>query len=150
MDIFNQDFSDFIASLNAYDVHYVLIGGYAVVIRGYSRSTGDMDIWVEKTSQNYTKLMTAFYHFGLPTSAISLEQFLGNENDVFSFGREPSAIDILTRVKGLDFSETWQNATWEQLDNCTVKVIHIKQLIQAKIAAGRFKDLNDLENLPPN
>ncbi|MEO7309457.1 MAG: hypothetical protein ABIX01_03595 [Chitinophagaceae bacterium] len=68
MTIFNQDFREIIASLNDFDVHYVLIGGY-------SRSTGDMDIWVEKTSENYKKLMTAFYHFGLPTNAISPEGF---------------------------------------------------------------------------
>ncbi len=46
MQIFNEDFQDFIELLNKYDVEYMLVGGYAVIIRGYSRSTGDMDIWV--------------------------------------------------------------------------------------------------------
>jgi predicted acyl esterase len=52
MNIFNDDFRDFIQCLNKHQVEYVLVGGYAVIIRGYSRSTGDMDIWVNKTEAN--------------------------------------------------------------------------------------------------
>lgn len=42
--IFNEDFIDFIQALNNAEVKYVLIGGYAVIIHGYQRTTGDMDI----------------------------------------------------------------------------------------------------------
>jgi len=51
--IFNQDFQDFINSLNKFNVDYLLVGGYAVILRGYNRTTGDMDIWVNKTQENY-------------------------------------------------------------------------------------------------
>ena len=44
MNIFNQDFRDFIECFNRNEVEYILVGGYAVILRGYSRSTGDMDI----------------------------------------------------------------------------------------------------------
>jgi hypothetical protein len=37
MNLFNDDFIDFIESLNRHKVDYVLVGGYAVIIRGYSR-----------------------------------------------------------------------------------------------------------------
>ncbi len=53
MDIFNPDFRDFINCLNKHNVQYMLVGGYAVILRGYSRSTGDMDIWVDKTADNF-------------------------------------------------------------------------------------------------
>ena len=42
--IFNEDFIYFIQALNNAEVKYVLIGGYAVIIHGYQRTTGDMDI----------------------------------------------------------------------------------------------------------
>ncbi|MEP7195694.1 MAG: hypothetical protein ABI851_04195 [Saprospiraceae bacterium] len=42
--IFNDDFRDFINSLNKNDVEYILISGYAVILHGYPRVTGDMDI----------------------------------------------------------------------------------------------------------
>ena len=52
MNIFNDDFKDFIDYLNQNEVEYIVVGGYAVIIRGYSRSTGDIDIWVNKTVEN--------------------------------------------------------------------------------------------------
>lgn len=148
MNLFNDDFIDFIDSLNQHHVEYVLVGGYAVIIRGYSRTTGDIDLWVKRSPENYTKLLSAIVQFGLPEHAISIEQFLSDEFDVFSFGRPPYSIEIMTGVKGLDFFETYSSATQEEIDGITVRVIHINQLKLAKKASGRNKDLNDLENLP--
>ena len=47
--VFNDDFRDFIQALNKHDVQYILVGGYAVILHGYRRVTGDMDIWVSRT-----------------------------------------------------------------------------------------------------
>ena len=149
MDIFNDDFQDFIQCLNDLAVEYILVGGYAVILRGYSRSTGDMDIWVNKTDDNYYKLQKSFAQFGLPQTAIIKEQFFSNEFDVFSFGMPPYAIEIMTAVKGLDFEFTYQRSTVEQVGSLNVRIIHLNQLIESKKAAGRNKDLNDIENLPP-
>lgn len=76
------------------------------------------------------------------------EQFFSNEFDVFSYGKPPYAIEIMTAVKGLDFINTYQLSTIEGIDNTIdVRVIHLTQLIEAKKAAGRNKDLNDVDNL---
>lgn len=40
----NQDFREFIQSLNDNLVHYLVIGGYAVAFHGYPRYTKDIDI----------------------------------------------------------------------------------------------------------
>jgi hypothetical protein len=148
MDIFNDDFRDFIHCLNTADVEYVLVGGYAVILRGYSRSTGDMDIWVNRTEENYQKLLSATKQFGLPVQALPKEKFFSDEFDVFSFGRPPFAIEIMTAVRGLAFDHTFQQAVIEHVDGIDVRVIHLNQLIKAKKASGRNKDLNDIENLP--
>lgn len=148
MNLFNEDFIDFLNLLNKNRVSYILVGGYAVVIRGYSRTTGDIDIWVEKTVDNFQLLENALCEFGLPKGAIRLDNFLSEKFDVFSIGRPPYAIEIMTAVKGLDYLETHRNSTIEQIDGINVRVVHINQLRQAKHAAGRHKDLNDLENLP--
>ncbi len=148
MDIFNDDFQDFIECLNKSEVKYILVGGYAVIIRGYSRSTGDMDIWVEKSQENYHRLLHAIITFGLPPFAIPKEQFFSEDYDVFSFGRPPFAIEILTSVKGIDFAVGFEQSTIEHINEIDVRVIHLNHLIASKKAAGRYKDLNDLENLP--
>ena len=51
--IFNQDFREFLNALNNNKVKYLLVGGYSVILHGYSRTTGDMDIWVDRTKENY-------------------------------------------------------------------------------------------------
>lgn len=147
MNIFNEDFQDFIQTLNRFEVEYMLVGGYAVIIRGYSRSTGDMDIWVHKTEVNFQKLQQAIQHFGLPSNAMTPQTFFSDQYDVFAFGKPPYAIEIMTTVKGLDFPSAYKTSTVEIVNDIPVRVIHLKQLIEAKKAAGRNKDLNDIENL---
>ena len=81
--LFNQDFQDFIQALNINDVKYILVGRYAVILHGYIRSTADMDIWVDKTKENYQKLKKALNQFGAPS--FSENEFLGNEFNVWAW-----------------------------------------------------------------
>lgn len=148
MNILNDDFKDFFVFLNRYEVEYIVVGGYAVIVRGYSRSTGDIDIWVNKTRDNFHKLQKAIKKFGLPIDAVKETEFFSDDYDVFSFGKPPYAIEIMTAVKGLDFNVTFLSATVEQINDTPIRIIHLQNLIAAKKAAGRNKDLNDIENLP--
>jgi hypothetical protein len=106
--IFNEDFKDFIKALNSAKVEYVLVGGYSVILHGYARTTGDMDIWVNRTLENYQKLLRAFAEFKMLVFDMTQENFLNhNEWDVFRFGRKPNQIDIMVQVKGLEFKKAF-------------------------------------------
>lgn len=109
-----------------------MVGGYAVIVRGYSRTTGDIDIWVEKTEANHKRLLIAIIEFGLPDAAIPEADFLFPEFGVFTFGRPPSAIHVMTDVKGLEFTPTYQMSTIEQSNEITVRIIHLNQLKTAE------------------
>lgn len=146
--VFNDDFRDFIHALNKHEVEYILVGGYAVILHGYRRVTGDMDIWVNKTKNNYIKITRAFAEFGLPLFDMTEEKFMDSETvDVFSFGRPPVSIDILTQLKGVKFKEAYSHAQFFNEAGLNIRFIHLNNLIQAKLAAGRHKDLDDLEKL---
>jgi predicted nucleotidyltransferase len=148
LNVFNEDFKDFIQSLNKFEVEYILIGGYAVILHGYNRTTGDLDIWVNPTEINYTKLIKAFSFFGFPTNAIDIKRFLNQETyNVFTFGRPPMAIDIVTSIQGVEFLDAIQNASEVQVQGIVVRLLSRSDLILTKKASGRFKDLDDLENL---
>ncbi len=111
--LFNDDFRDFILAFNKANVDYVLVGGFSVVIHGYNRATGDMDIWVRRSPDNYAKIVKAFLIFGMPVFDMRLEKFLEDDGvNVFTFGRKPVAIDLMTGCKGLEFEETFQAAQW--------------------------------------
>ena len=147
-DIFNDDFIDFIACLNKCEVEYLLVGGYSVILYGYARTTGDMDIWVSPTKDNYKKIVKAFGDFGMAIFDMTEGNFLNTAKyDVFRFGTSPVQIDLMTKVKGLDFDSAFSHAVWFETDGIKVKVIHINELRRAKSESNRPKDIDDLENL---
>ena len=58
------------------------------------------------------------------------------------------AIDIITKLKGITFLETVNNAIRHEIsDSLSINVIQINQLIQNKMAVGRSKDISDIEYL---
>ncbi len=146
--IFNDDFQDFLKSINKNEVKYVLVGGYSVIYHGFPRTTGDLDIFVEVSNDNYQKIEQAFFEFGLSIFDMTKDNFLYNKNmTVFSFGRAPVSIEILKEISGLSFEEVYSNAIETEIEEISVKVIQLKDLIKNKKASGRAKDLNDIENL---
>jgi len=146
--IFNSDFRDFIASLNTNNVRYILVGGYSVVLHGYPRTTGDMDVWVERTAENYLKIKKAFEEFGMPVFDMTEANFLHHPVwDVFTFGIPPVAIDLMIGVEGFDFQEIYGRSVIFKDEDVEIRAIHKNDLIALKKKAGRSKDLDDLENL---
>ena len=146
--IFNEDFRDFISALNDRDVRYILVDGYSVILHGYSRTTGDMDIWVDRTVENYSKLLHAFHQFKMPVFDMTEYNFLRHPDwDVFTFGTPPVAIDLMVSIKGLDFEKSWAGSVLFEEGDLKIRTIQKSDLIKAKKAAGRSKDLNDLENI---
>lgn len=146
--IFNPDFRDFIAALNRNQVRYILVGGYSVILHGYSRTTGDLDLWVERTEENYFKISKSFEDFGMPVFDMTEENFLHHPVwDVFTFGVPPVAIDLMISMEGFNFEEIYKRAIIFKDEDLEIRVIHKNDLIATKQKAGRSKDLDDLENL---
>mgnify|MGYP000694602103 CR=1 FL=1 len=143
--LFNIDFLEFLQLLDKHDVDYLLVGGYAVILNGYVRSTGDLDLWVNKTDNNYSKLSKVYTDFGAPM--FSNEEFNSDKFDVWSIGVEPRKIEILTKVSGLNFNEAFKNRLFLNLENFKVPYIDFEDLMKNKMATGRLKDLLDIEQL---
>ena len=93
--LFNIDFLEFLELLEKFKVDYLLVGDYAVILHGYGRSTGDLDLWVDQTSDNYNKLKQVYSDFGAPI--FSIEEFENGKFDVWSIGVEPRKIEVLTK-----------------------------------------------------
>ena len=149
---FYQDFLEFIQALNNHEVEYLLVGGYAVILHGYARTTGNMNIWVNPSEKNYKKLVLAFREFGMPVFDMTRENFLDTSKfDVFTFGASPVSIDIMTRVKGLSFEEVFPRAAAVELDKgLPVRFLSLEDLLKAKRASGRAKDFDDIRHLDKN
>ena len=146
--IFNDDFQDFIRALNVAGVRYMLLCGYAVVLYGYDRTTGVMDAWEDRTPENYRRLVAAFATFGTPTFDMTERRFLDpGTADVFSFGVPPTSIDLLTAPAGISFADCFARAQWIEHDGLSLRLIAREDLLIAKRAAGRARDLDDIAKL---
>lgn len=142
-----DDFKEFLRLLNSHQVEYLLVGGYAVGYYGYPRATGDMDIWVALAPQNAQRLTQVLNDFGFGGTGVSEEIFLA-ENKVIRMGNPPFRVEILTSISGVEFTECYMHRIADEIDGIQVNLIHIEHLKQNKRASGRYKDLNDLDNLP--
>lgn len=142
----NQDFKEFIQSLNADNVRYLVVGGYAVAYHGYPRYTKDLDIWIEMTTENAINIIKALEHFGFSSLQLEQSDFLVPDQ-IIQLGYPPSRIDILTTLPGVEFNECYPDRMNEIIDGVPVQFIDLANLKKNKEASGRFQDLADLENL---
>lgn len=138
------DFKEFLRLLNSRNVEYLLIGGYAVNYYGYPRATADLDIWIAIDPLNAEKMAAALSEFGFANATSSLLQEPGK---IIRMGVPPIRIEVLTSVSGVDFPNCFRNRLIADIDGVSANLISLADLKANKKAAGRLKDLADLEQL---
>ena len=142
------DFREFFQLLNANRVEYLLIGGYAVGFHGYPRPTADVDVWIQTSPDNARRVLAALEAFGFGAGAGANIELLTTPGNVIRMGIPPLRIEIQTEISGVQFEECYARRLVEDLDGIPVPIICIDDLKRNKRAAGRHKDLADLDNLP--
>lgn len=143
----SQDFKEFIQLLNAHKVEYLVVGGYAVAIHGFPRTTGDIDFWIKPNYENSERMVNALTDFGFGSLDISTDDFL-KEDHVVQLGFPPNRIDIMTSVTGLNFDESWKEKKEIVFEGEKINFISLHHLRINKKQTGRDKDNLDLKNLP--
>ena len=142
-----KDFKEFLKLLNANNVEYLLIGGYAVGYYGYPRPTGDMDIWIKTSQENAEKTVKALNQFGFTSPELTIDLLL-KEKQIVRMGVPPFRLEVSTYIDGVDFDECFEAKETVDFDGVKTNLISLHHLKINKKASGRYKDLNDLENLP--
>lgn len=142
----NQDFREFIQSLNDNHVRYLVVGGYAVALHGHPRYTKDIDVWIEMSAENASNRVKALEQFGFGPLGLQESDFL-TPGQVIQLGQPPSRIDIRCTVSGVSFSDCYESRVTVEIDGVPVNFINLENLRKNKAASGRHQDLADLENL---
>lgn len=145
--VFPDDFKEFLKLLIKAKVEYLLIGGYAVGYHGYPRTTADMDVWVAVSPENAEKLVAVFREFGLPDDQLSADLFL-QRGKIIRLGLPPLRIEVLTGIDGVLFPACYAAREVVDIDGMKINLISLRHLRANKKAAGRHKDLDDLDRLP--
>jgi len=132
-------------SFQKHDVRYVVFGGIAVALHGVPRATFDLDILIEPTAENARKLLKALEACGFGTATQVTAEEVATTQITRLKDRIP--LDIMTSSPGLTFDEAWQNRVQMEFEGQGFYVVSREDLIRAKRAAGRPRDLEDLKAL---
>jgi hypothetical protein len=83
------DFDEFIGSLIAHGVEFVVVGAYALAFHGAPRFTGDLDILIRPTVDNAARLLSAVEAFGFPITDLDPE-LIADPQRMLQMGVPPS------------------------------------------------------------
>jgi hypothetical protein len=152
--------AELLQSLSGESVQYVLVGGLAVQLHGYMRSTFDIDLVLAMNDGNLTRFIAVAKRYGLVPSipvpidtlrdANQIEQW-HREKGMLAFAlREPqiggSVVDILVRPN-VPFEQLMANAVAGELFAQKIWIASIDDLITMKRIANRAKDQLDIAAL---
>ena len=144
--ILNPDFKDFVRLLTENKVEYLIVGGYAVGVHGYPRYTGDLDIWINSTTENAKSVLKCVEDFGFASYRLSVSDFTKPGN-IIQLGYPPVRIDIINLVDGVNFAECYKNKKDVTADDITLYFIGYDDLLKNKKKTSRPRDIDDIENL---
>jgi len=140
--VLNKDYKEILQTLLGNRVRFLDVGAYAMAAYGYPRATGDLDIWVEASSDNALRTYNALAKFGAPLDKLT-QQTLSHEGIVFQIGVVPRRIDILTSIDGVIFGTAYARKQNIEIEDLDVPFLSMADLIQNKESTGREKDRID-------
>jgi hypothetical protein len=148
-------FDELLRRLVAAEVQFVLIGGLAVNAWGVVRGTRDLDIVVDPATENLNRLAAlasaAGGHVHTPeafvSSGFSIAALLAKEERV-EIETSLGSLDVVQGLPGVPaYAELRDRATEVEIMGVTIAVCSLADLRAMKRAAGRTRDLADLEEL---
>jgi hypothetical protein len=142
----NSDFKDLLSILNARNVRYLVVGGYAVMKYTEPRYTKDLDVWVDSSPENARAVFESLRQFGAPLTNLSASDF-AREGSIYQMGRPPARVDVLTSIEGVRFADAWRNRVATDFDGTPAHLISRQDLLVNKRAVGRPQDLLDANSL---
>lgn len=148
------DFEQLFHRLTDESVEFVVIGGLAVIAHGHVRATLDLDICYGRTPENLERLERALAPLrprlrGAPAELPFFWDVQTLRNGLnFTLTTTAGDIDVLGEVTGLGgYGEIALRSETVDLYGAKVRIMSLADLIRSKAAAGRAKDLVDLEAL---
>lgn len=147
--LLNNDFKEFFELLNAHNVHYLIVGGYAVGFHGYPRYTQDIDIFYDRSTANAKALWSALQAFGFGNIGLAQEDFI-KDTQVVQLGQPPNRIDLINTIDAVSFETAWNTRVSGEYGDIPVAFIGKAELLHNKTATGRDKDLVDAKALSQN
>jgi hypothetical protein len=132
-------------SLERHEVRYIVIGGIAAILHGVPRVTLDADLLIPNDPGNAGRLLDALREVGLGTAfLIESDELLAQDITIF---KDKVRIDVMTTAPGLEFDGSWERRERPSYEGQPFNLLSKADLIAAKKASARPKDLEDVRLL---
>ena len=142
------DFDEFLASLTAHGVEFLIVGAYALAFHGAPRFTGDLDVFVRPTIENGSRLLAAVRAFGFTAESLTPAD-VADGRRMLQMGIEPIQIHVMSAISGVTWDDAWKNRATGTLGSHQTAFLGRETFLRNKRAAGRPKDLADIDALKP-
>jgi len=140
------DFDEFLGSLLAHGAEFLIVGAYALAFHGAPRYTGDIDVLIRPTLENGGRVLAAVSAFGFPTAGLTPADIVDSRR-MLEMGVPPVQIHVMSAITGVSWDEAWPERAIGSCGRHQVAFIGRDAFLRNKRAAGRLKDLADVDAL---
>lgn len=139
-------FEKLLVRLADHGVQFIVVGGVAVALQGYLRTTEDLDVLVEASRENVTRLLDALSDYGEGFAReLTADDFTDDEGAIRVVEEsEFCQIDIFTRMTGLYYPDLLPDAGTLDLSGRSIRYASNASLIRLKSSSVREKDRLDV------
>jgi hypothetical protein len=141
-----HDWKELIDSLITNGVEFLVVGAHALAFHGLPRLTQDLDLWTKTSFENAVRIREALKVFGIDIGEEGVRRF-SRQDQMLMIGEPPHRVEFITFVKGCDFDSAWAHRAEGDLAGTKAPFLSLQDYVATKRAAGRPKDLADLDRL---
>jgi len=127
-------------SLNDAGAQYVVIGGWAIIHHGFGRATGDIDLLVNSSPENFARIQKAMST--LPDGAIREVQPGDLDQYVVVRVCDEFVIDLMKAACGIEYEEASKFISWMMVRDVRIPFASPELLLRLK-QTYRDKDAMD-------
>lgn len=148
MQEFGRLYYNVLQAFNQCNVRYMIVGGYATNYHGVIRSTIDLDLWVDKKENNLDNLFHAFIEMGYNQSSCKAAITALKKDHLIKIPLDHDLVEIMDdHIIRIDFDQAYVNRVERSIDDITVNVIGLDDLIAAKLKSSRYQYVDDARKL---
>lgn len=139
-------YENLLVSLARAQVKFIVVGGVAVALNGFVRTTEDVDILIELSAENIQRLLDNLASFGDGHAReLSLADF--NEAEGAIRVVEDFPLDIFTVMRGRKYSDLVDDVRVTRIGGTAIPFLSPAGLILLKQDSSREKDQIDIAAL---
>ena len=121
----------------------MFFGKSGAILLGYSETTQDVDLYVEKQAANCEKLAAALAELGFRLTGQEEQEIRGGK-DFIQLRNGPFDLDLIFAPDGIErFDDAWKR----RVEKHGVPIASIDDIVGSKQAANRQKDKESLPRL---